>query len=388
MQIDKKVSEYLLELIRCGVSDRTPEEKPEDVDWKKVYDMAKRHGLTAMSYYAIGKLRNKPDEQLMQKWKTQNAKLLVKCINQENETRLLSEAFEKNEVPYMLLKGSVLRSLFHTPYLREMSDIDILIPKELEEKACDIVGSIGYEFIASVIHHVELQKPPYMTLELHTNLIGENYSYHSYYKDPWFKARLTDGSYGYSLSNEDFYLFLLTHAAKHYYNSGTGIRSVLDVYVFNRAYRDSMDRDYLAAELKKLELTDFAAQIEELAQCWFSEEKLPVTDRVKDMQYYILSSATYGTSSNRNVNTIRKYMEQGKSEKSAKRAMFLHMAFLPRDEMISMFPVLKKAPVLLPFCWIVRWIRILVTKPQSISSSYQYVQDIHLYGNEDDAEKK
>ena len=385
MQINEKVSEYLLELIRCGVSDAVPNEKPEGISWKNVYDMAKNHSVSALCFRAVGKLKNLPEQELWKAWTEQNAKLLVKCVNQENEAVILSKAFEENRIPYMLLKGSVLRTLFRMPYLREMADIDILISRDRKDNACEIANSLGYQFISSVVHHVELQKPPYMTLELHTDLIGDIYEYYSYYQDPWCKAKLTYGSYGYSMSNEDFYLYLLTHSAKHYYNSGTGIRSVLDVYIFNRAYRSTMDMSYVDAELEKLNLSEFAAQIEELAEYWFSPVRGTDSVQAKDMANYILSSATYGTRNNRNANIIRNYMKSGKSEKGAKAAMYLHMAFLPCDEMQLMFPVLKKAPVLLPFCWIARWFRIIFTKPKSISNSYKRVQDIQIYDSKKDS---
>ena len=41
MSFDAKASEYLLELLRCGVNKIAPREKPEDVSWEAIYALAK-----------------------------------------------------------------------------------------------------------------------------------------------------------------------------------------------------------------------------------------------------------------------------------------------------------------------------------------------------------
>lgn len=385
MQYDARVSEYLLELLRSALNNTTSKEKPEDVSWNAVYALAHKHSVTALAFFAIQKLKNPPEQELFQIWQTQNSKILVKGANQENELALLSDCFEKNAIAYMPLKGSVIRDLFPLPYLREMSDLDILIPVEKLQQACQLCEAMGYRTNSRVEHHIELHKLPYMNIELHSGLIASFYEYYEYYKDPWTKAYRYNNDYRYAMRNEDLYLYFLTHAAKHYFNSGTGIRSVIDIYVFNRAYRPSMDTRYIAQELKKLNLERFARQIEQLAQYWFAENRTKTSDEVIEMQSYVLSSATYGTQSNRDANQIRRYMQKGKSESNARMAMFWHMTFLPCEEMQPMFPVLKKVPILLPFCWIARWLRILFTKPKSITDSYKRVQNIQIYDKNKDS---
>ena len=77
MRFDAKVSEYLLSLLRCALNDATPDEKPEDIAWENVFSMAKKHGVSALGFYAIKKLKNLPDSELMEKWENRNAKLMA-----------------------------------------------------------------------------------------------------------------------------------------------------------------------------------------------------------------------------------------------------------------------------------------------------------------------
>ena len=381
MTVDARVSEYLLELLRCGVNNSVPAEKPAEVSWESVYALARHHNVSALAFYALRERLNELPAVLAEAWGEYNAKLLAKCVNQEHELAHLCEIFEREQIPYMPLKGSCIRHLYPETYLREMSDLDILVPLEKMGNACELAHSLGYSIESENTHHIDLQKKPYMFLELHMNLISTSSPYFRYYKHPWSFARASDSSYCHVMMNEDYYVYMLVHTAKHYYWTGTGIRSVLDVYLFNRAYRATLDLDYVAKQLKKLKLVDFAKQIETLSECWFSSEPLSTETGcdISEMQYYILSGTTYWSLMTYDQNVVRSYIDKGKSLRSAKIAMYLHMAFLSPCEMSGRYPCLKKAPVLLPFCWVARWFRILIKKPDSIAAQYRRVAAIDLY---------
>ena len=66
----------------------------------------------------------------------------------------------------------------------------------------------------------------------------------------------------YHFTPEDFYVYLVAHEYKHYVRGGTGLRSLLDVYVFLRRMGDSLDRDYIRRETDKLNITEFETQTE------------------------------------------------------------------------------------------------------------------------------
>lgn len=389
MAVDAKVSEYLLELLRCSVHDTVPREKPAEVSWESVYTLARRHSVSALAFYALRERHNELPAAIAEAWEEWNAKLLAKGANQEHELARLCEIFEREQIPYMPLKGSCIRHLYPETHLREMSDLDILVQAENLTAACALAQTLGYSVDSQNTYHIDLQKKPYMCLELHMNLISPGSPYFRYYKHPWSFARASDTSCCHVMANEDYYVYMLAHTAKHYYYwTGTGIRSVLDVYLFNRAYRAALDLDYVARQLKKLKLVDFAKQIETLSERWFSSEPHSAETGcdITEMQYYILSSITYGSLMTYDQNIVRSYIDKGKSLRGAKLAMYMHMAFLPLCEMKVMYPILEKAPVLLPFCWVARWFRILIKKPGSVTAQYRRVASIDLYDKKTEQE--
>ena len=58
---------------------------------------------------------------------------------------------------------------------------------------------------------------------------------------------------------------------------------------------------------------------------------------------YILGSGTYGTAKNHVENEVAR---------RGKLGYLLSRAFMPYGLMCTLYPVLKKAPVLLPLCWV------------------------------------
>ena len=381
MAVDARVSEYLLELLRCALHDEIPSDKPAEASWQAVFQLAKRHSVSALAWQSVSRLPELIDPAVNEAWSTLNSKLIGKYFNQEHELDVLSSLLAEEKIPHMPVKSVWLRPLYPQPFEREMCDLDILIPEEDAERAHDIAIDSGYTMMEELTtsHNTEYVKKPYLALELHTFLAPKESSHFSYYEDIWQRAVPTDTPYYYSLTLEDQYIYLLAHTKKHYNLSGTGIRSYLDIYVFLSHHQDQLDRAYIEAELKKLQIYEFAVAAEALAFSWFSKERLPLSEAAEEMAYYVFSGATYGQANGKDKNALRSLMADGKSAKQARFSFFMRIVFLPYDKMMVQFPSLKKVPFLLPFYWIWRWILVLITKPRQVIRQYRRVKKIDVF---------
>lgn len=381
MAVDAKASEYLLELLCCGVNDTIPREKPEEISWKAIYAFAKRHSVTALAFYALRARKDELPSALAEEWEEQNAKLLAKYINQEHELAHLCSIFEQKHIPYMPLKGSCIRQFYPSPEMREMCDLDILVQQESEEQTHEIMLANGYSYIAShtTSHNREYHKAPFLNVEIHTALYPQEYAESAYFNDVWTRAERCEGSFAYRLSWNDFFVFAIAHTYKHYYLMGTGIRSVLDVYMMQKVLGEQLNEDYIRAELKKLSMLTFYETISELAKSWFSPEHPVQFDAVEEMGHNILCGTTYGINQGAVQNAVAGYMLRGKSAFGAKMSVARRKAFPSLAFMKSMYPVLEKTPLLLPLCWAARWFRILFTKPKKISEFFRNLREKNIY---------
>ena len=163
---------------------------------------------------------------------------------------------------------------------------------------------------------------------------------------------LGDG-YEKHLSPEDFYLYVTAHEYKHYAVNGTGLRSLVDTYVYLQ--KTALDMNYVEAEMEKMGIAEFEAQNRVLALHLFSGEELTAKDQ--EMLDYILSSDVYGNLSNGVENGIRKNGE------SMLRYM-LDRFFVPVSEKnlsysdyAGQYPFFYKHKILLPLLPFYRTIR-------------------------------
>ena len=145
-------------------------------------------------------------------------------------------------------------------------------------------------------------------------------------------------------------MYNIAHFPKHFQGGGSGIRSVMDIYIMNNAM------------LEKLGLSDFYKKVTALEKYWFEDGRF--SEEIEETAKYVLSSGTYGTVYNSVKNEIKK---------NGRIKGFWLNVFPPLERMKFTFPFLKKMPVFLPFCWVARWFFAIVTKPDKVLRKIRYV---------------
>ena len=331
-------------LAACAVNDTVPDAaRVGTMDLENLYKAADRHlliGITAMALESAGIKRDA--------FTQAKGKAIRKVTVFDVERVTILEKLEDAGIWYMPLKGSVLKSLYPKTGMRQMADNDILCDASRMSDVRIIMKNLGFSadsaFGRSI--HDHYFKPPVCNFEMHRALFGSGHDQRmiEYYQEVKSRLILNEGSrYGYHFREDDFYIYLLAHEYKHYSNSGTGLRSVLDTYVYLKKKGDTLDWTYLSEEVDKLGIADFEAQNRSLALHLFGGEELTVQDQ--EMLEYLLSSGTYGTVQNRVKNRIRKYG----NGPFRKQRYVMSRLFLPMNTVRAAFPLFIKSPILLPF---------------------------------------
>ncbi len=238
-----------------------------------------------------------------------------------------------------------------------MSDNDILIDPSRQADVRRIMEDIGFETVSyGKGAHDTYHKLPVSSFEIHTSLFDQarEKKFYEYYKN--VGKRLIHGEgYERKFSTEDFYIYMIAHEYKHFSGAGPGLRSLLDSYVFSRCFDETIGKEYVGMELKKLGLDDFEADNRNLAFHLFDDRQLTKDDKV--LLDYMEKSGTYGTQGNFVDNMIKRKGRFG---------YLVNRIFLPYRQMLYQFPVLEKYPILLPLFWIVRIIRAIHEKPKKV----------------------
>lgn len=382
MHFDAKTSEYFLELLRSVLHNRPAQPKPQDVSWNDLFEFAKSHSLSYMAYYAIRESGFTLGDKLEREWTTRNSRTLVSCFNQDYECSRLCKEFSDAGIRNIPLKGSQICKLYPEPEMREMCDLDILVQPEDLERVHQMMLADDYTYVEehTTSHNREYHKLPYLNVEVHNYLIPRENPMFSYYENYWDKVPGEDNSLTSRMSWDDCYVFMMAHTYKHFFRVGTGIRSILDIYVMREQLKDVLDRAYIAGELEKLGILEFAENFERLAACWFGAEKAEVPAELQQYHYRVLESGTYGDNSL--ITKVLKLMQGGKTFRAAKRKMAISKVFPSYAYMKSKFPSLKYVPFLLPIYWVIRWIKTMIAKPKRIRASFKALWNLSLPGTE------
>lgn len=292
-------------LAACAVNGETPDvQRIAGMDLNALYRAADRHLLTGITAMALERA-GVQDAAFTQA----KGKAIRKVAAFDVERAAVLAKLEEAGIWYAPLKGCVLKELYPKIGMRQMADNDILFDANRAEDVRRIMEARGFNAKSyGHSHHDNYYKPPVYNFEMHRMLFGPAHGavLEGYFRSTKERLILDEGKrFAFHFSDEDFYLYITAHEYKHYSGGGTGLRSLLDTYVYLKEKSDAMDWNYIGIELDKLALQDFEGRNRSLALRLFSGEAL--TEQEQDMLDYVMSSGTYGTVQNRVKNKIAAY---------------------------------------------------------------------------------
>lgn len=346
---------------------------PENVEGLRVIDslpLAQKHSVANMLYYALPQLsrERQPKEAERRLLKELAYAAAAREALQQRELDAVLARFEAEHIAVLPLKGCVIKQLYPKSEMRYMSDTDLLFDPAQAASARAVLEELGYTTDRFAQGETDLYSSPMrMNYELHRSLQNEGYNENSrrFLGGLLSRAGPKDGyKYILELPKEEHYAYLLCHFVKHLLSGGIGVRQVMDIFICRHGW--TFDEERLAALLHELELTDFAATLERLADHWFGGS---AGDAVTDeLGAYILGSGTFGTDEQRVADRMLR------EQKKPNRARYVLRRVLPPFELMSFyFPRLKKLPFLLPFYWLLRIFRGIFCRKRKLSGEIDTV---------------
>ncbi len=344
------VMQYLSELVHAQFEHRRPDNIPEGVAVEDLMTIARKNH---MQYLILGALlKTELEEETRAEIKQYVMASAMMSLAQICCLKELEERFERECIYHLSLKGAVLKKLYPSPDLREMSDIDIMIYDEKLDRAKRIVEDMGFTLIESVKHHDIYSKPPWLVLELHHALYDKDVDRHQYeYFQSISHLKAKEGrKYALQFETEDFYVYLIAHMAKHFYETGCGIRNIVDVYIYRKLYAADWKAGVVAAELEKCGLTAFEQRIHTLARVWLGGEEEDLYSAM--LFHYMVECGIYGKGEYGMWGQFA-LLNRKKAIKYQSYAKWWYY-FPPKAYMQRDYPWLKQYPFFLSVAWIIR----------------------------------
>lgn len=320
-----------------------------------LYGVSKKHDITHLVGDALIKNGLIENGDLKSQFQNQTVMAVYRYENLNYELGRICEIFEESEIPFIPLKGAVIRKFYPEPWMRTSCDIDILVhEKDLERATAVLKENLGYTYERKEkgSHDMQMYSLSGVHLELHYTLIEEGRlsKADNILSNIWnYAEEERKGSFQKRFSDEAFYFYHIAHMAKHFVNGGCGIKPFVDLWILNHSKEILFEKEKRNELLLKGGLLKFAENAEKLSEVWFG--KIEHTDITRQMEKYLLKGGVYGTMQNRVA------MQQAKSGGKFKYA--LSRIWLPYDTIKFHYPVLQKHKLLLPFCEIKRWFKLL-----------------------------
>lgn len=371
------------------------EENSQKIYIGRIYYIAKKHNLVSIMAQAMENMGFESDSDVWKRWLKEKNRLIYKSVLMDVEREAIQEFFEKNNIWYMLLKGMVIRKYYPAPELREMADNDILFDNKYSKEVYEFMTARGYKSDDyNKGYHDEYLKPPAYNFEMHRQLVSskERPKWYEYYKDvksilikdtnenreTAANSESNNTSNQFYFSDNDFYVYFIVHTYKHFLNSGMGLRTVLDVYLYVSNLQEKLDFDYIEEQLKKLDAYDFEQTFRSIAFKMFDEN---LEDRKwwdlfdvkeQEMLSYVLDAGTYGNLENSVAHKMG--YTKGEKKKTSDKARYIFRRLFPSmDTIEEFFPFFYKHKWAIPFLYIYRIGKIPFTRRKKVAGELKEV---------------
>lgn len=363
MQDKMLIKKYFLEMVSASIKGLPVPVCPESIDSELIYKLSVRNAVQGILYLAMQSGAIALSTETESKLQKSYMAILAREATQQEEIGYIRNAFNKENIDFMFLKGTHLKALYPTPEMRFMVDMDILVKEQNMNKGGELILSHGFTQEMNNGKDIVLVKKPFLTIELHKMLFVEDYFMHDYFTSVWDRVELVNGC-EYKMPLNDLYVYTLAHLTEHYLEAGSCFRPLMDLYLMEKAY-SKLDFDYINKQFEIIDIEKFAKKIRQLYKCAFDGAEY--NDDLVLMENYIVFGAPVA-----NASEVSKVARTNKS----KSKRFMESAFPNLKHMKLKYPILENAPFLLPFFWVVRFFEFVFLKKGSIEHKQSAISNV------------
>ncbi|SHJ41291.1 nucleotidyltransferase domain-containing protein [Thermoclostridium caenicola] len=383
-----KAQKVVAELLSATINNKKAVNITEESDWHEIFRLAEEHQIQSLLYSVVKDLPGEngvPGPDLLRTWKEVSFISAVGEANKFRDACRILSAFHEAGLPFIVLKGIVLRDLYPKPELRTMCDLDVFIAEEHVGKAREILGRLGYKESESTYKHICFTHEKHLMVELHTRLLDMEFAE----KTKEWESGMWNNAIAVSIcdipvrtfSNEDHLIFLCLHLLNHFLVSGYGVRQLYDIAVFISGMYDRIQWNAFLSKVKELRISNFVSLVFNVCAKLFNidiPQEIPGNcpdEKTLDMVIDdVFTGGVFGNEEAGHIisGVLNSYI--GDRKKMPNRATrIFYLLFPPYRVMKRKYKYIEKFPVLLPFAWMQRFFMNLFGKNRLFKKSKDYL---------------
>lgn len=253
---------FFLQIISDFLHNRVTEPPLSSLNWDRLSQLAKEQQLEGILFHQCQSfIPSSHYSYLSQGY----SKTLFYYSNRVALLEELKHALNSENIPYFLVKGTVVAKFYPIPALRTMGDSDLVVHNKDKERVHTILLEQGFKCHSQYNREWKYFKNK-MEIELHHNLLYGGVTtvtkHQMFINNCWKFVRSNELDWSFHL------VFLILHLRKHMLNSGVGFRQFMDIAVVMQQ-TDLLNWDWIYATLNKLGLYKTATHCFALIAAWF-----------------------------------------------------------------------------------------------------------------------
>lgn len=354
-------------------------------DWERMFRLADYHRVANMVHLGVlGK-----GDALPSRWRDRFFERYQEALQFsetcEESIREILVWLDMREISCTVLVAHSVREFYKLPETAENSPIQILLSEDQYVLAKGYLVDLGYETDQTYKGYGERMKRVsgvsvilYRKLPFRTALYAKNMQLlleTAELQEPYHYIRV--------LPPESELAYRISRTVYSYVTDDLRIREVLDLQLCHKAWRNEINKEAIWKFLTDFQIDELAEKILRISYMWFGDKKDKYfIDQIDDMSVYdvleerILTQGTINREADEQALSLQKAIEKEilKEQKEEMRSLFWervtnHLKEIKRTflwifpdyhYMSSIYPILRKIPVLLPIFWCVRDIRLLL----------------------------
>lgn len=349
-----------IQLVASGINETHGEINFSKVQLEQLVSLCKLHRNAGIVYHGLIKQENVPQNMIEVFEKGFYTEMMI-YSKRMIVFQMVLDALNRQKIKHIIVKGMSYARCYPQTEFRTMGDLDLIICENDIQRADNVLekmgGQLNYESSNQKIHHYILRK---YHIELHTSIGYAGRFYQAYNYETYFQAAIQNSVCidGYTYEFAPYYkvIYGIFHIAKHFYESGCGVRMLTDVAVLMKYYKSQIDMERLWKDLEAMRLKEFAQNLFSICREWFGLETDGLDSSLKNkdiVEEYILSGGVFG-----HDNDLGDVMQIGIQNGKHRYMKIFKWAFPGYSHMREYSQWFKDKPaILLPVAYVERFIR-------------------------------
>ncbi|MCI8402914.1 MAG: nucleotidyltransferase family protein [Lachnospiraceae bacterium] len=361
------------------------------MDWERMFRISDYHHVANIIYLGLLGNGGLVPERWMSRFFERYQEALRSGDSCEPAERELLTLLDMEKIPCVVLSSTTVRGLYELRETADMSPLKLYMSPESFTLVKGYLIDLGYETIQNFEECGErMRRVSGLYVDIYRKLPYKTRFYEREMREITLRARIRNGGESVRiLSPEDRLVYRMASAAYAYVTDALLIRDMLDLFLYHRAWRDQIDETYVMKKLQGFRADALADKLLRLTYMWFGtkEDKEYMQARESEkpedltafdtLENRIFSRGEQGKEKETDpqaiaLNRLLTKLEEKESRKIKRQLFFKKMAERKRSVsrffgwifpdfkyMSSLYPLLEKAPLLLPFYWIVRGLRLM-----------------------------